>query len=135
MFLSLLSTIMYRITTHFQSLLLLPRFQFLTWRNVFVQRKAVLFICHVQCKWRLSTSCKLHSVSCKSLLITVKSLSQMFMSRTCMSRLSLFIGNISIFWCTDTFYWFVYNNNTLLTKGILVMRALAVSNFTVIKQK
>lgn len=73
------------------------------------EKQCYLFVMFL-CKYKSSTSCKLHSLSCKNLLVSVKSLSQMFKSHIhkCMFQAAcLFIGNISIILCTDCFR-FVY---------------------------
>lgn len=47
---------------------------FLLWRNIFVQREAMLFIVSYQCyhvKYTSSASCKLHSPCCTNLLVSV----------------------------------------------------------------
>lgn len=43
------------------------------------EKQCYLFVM-LPCKYKSSTSCILHSLSCKNLLVSVKSLSQMFMS-------------------------------------------------------
>ena len=75
----------------------------------------MLFICHVTVyvmKKKSSASCKLHSLSCKNLLVSVKSLSQMFMShiRKCMFRLCVYLLGIYQSFYVQMCFWFVYNS-------------------------
>lgn len=59
------------------------------------EKQCYLFVM-LPCKYKSSTSCKSHSLSCKNLLVSVKSLSQMFMShiRKCMFRLCVYLLGI-----------------------------------------
>lgn len=59
------------------------------------EKQCYLFVM-LPCKYKSSASCKLHSLSCKNLLVSVKSLSQMFMSRIrkCMFRLCVYLLEI-----------------------------------------
>lgn len=59
------------------------------------EKQCYLFVM-LPCKYESSTSCKLHSLSCTNLLVSVRSLSQMFMShiRKCMFRLCVYLLGI-----------------------------------------
>lgn len=75
------------------------------------EKQCYLFVM-LPCKYKSSTSCKLHSLSCKNLLVSVKSLSQMFMShiRKCMFRLCVYLLGIYQSFYVQKCFWFVYNS-------------------------
>lgn len=75
------------------------------------EKQCYLFVM-LSCKYKSSASCKLHSLSCKNLLVAVKSLSQMFMShiRKCMFRLCVYLLGIYQSFYVQKCFWFVYNS-------------------------
>lgn len=112
----LLSTMIYCVTTHFPPFLLLSLyflFFFFYHEEIYLskEKQCYLFVM-LPCKYKSSTSCKLHSLSCKNLLVSVKSLSQMFMShiRKCMFRLCVYLLGIYQSFYVQKCFWFVYNS-------------------------
>lgn len=93
------STMIYCVTTHFPPLFVVVPFTFFFFYHEEIylskEKQCYLFVM-LPCKYKSSTSCKLHSLSCKNLLVSVKSLSQMFMShiRKCMFRLCVYLLGI-----------------------------------------
>lgn len=71
-------------------------FLFIMKKYILSKEKQCYLFVMLPCKYKSSTSCKLHSPSCKNLLVSVKSLSQMFMShiRKCMFRLCVYLLEI-----------------------------------------
>lgn len=109
----LLSTMKYCVTTHFPLLLLSLLRSFFYHEEIYLskEKQCYLFVL-LQCKYKSSASCKLHSLSCKNLLVTVKSSSQMFMSHICkcMFRLCVYLLGIYQSFYVQTCFWFVYNS-------------------------
>lgn len=114
----LLSTMIYCVTTPFPPFLLLSLLLFFFYHEELYlskEKQCYLFVM-LPCKYKSSTSCKLHSLSCKNLLVSVKSLSQMFMShiRKCMFRLCVYLLGIYQSFYVQKCFWFVYNSYTLI---------------------
>lgn len=87
----------YCVTTHLPLFVVVPFTFFFYHEEIYLskEKQCYLFVM-LPCKYKSSTSCKLHSPSCKNLLVSVKSLSQMFMShiRKCMFRLCVYLLEI-----------------------------------------
>lgn len=109
----LLSTMIYCVTTHFPLFVVVPITFFFYHEEIYLskEKQCYLFVM-LPCKYKSSTSCKLHSLSCKNLLVPVKSLSQMFMShiRKCMLRLCVYLLGIYQSFYVQKCFWFVYNS-------------------------
>lgn len=93
----LLSTMIYCVTTHFPLFVVVPllSFFFIMKKYICPKRSSVIYLScyHVSIS---PLQAVLHSLSCKNLLVSVKSLSQMFMShiRKCMFRLCVYLLGI-----------------------------------------